>query len=160
MKKRNILIVIGCIVFLLISIPFTYALYKGEMNVHVSATTGSLVCDVLVDTNDNYIENNEAFFFITVNNFATQNGKNILTATDVDYTLTIQNKGTSKGLFRYVDEDGNTNTVGEETVVIQNGRLGKTKQSKKIKVYVTTESNLKSKVDFDVKLNAKQANMG
>ena len=61
-------------------------------------------------------------------------------------------------LFRYLDEDGNTNSKGEEKVVLKK-RIGNSKSSQKIKVYTTADTNLKSEVKFNVKLDAVQADM-
>lgn len=157
-RKQMFLIYMFLIIFVLI-LPVSYAIYKGQMNVNITSTTGGLICDVVLDTNENYIENNESFFFVTVNNYKVENGKTILTSTDVNYDLVIENKESSAGLFRYVDDLGNTNSTGESSITISDQYLGKTKSSRKYKVYVTTNTNLKTNVDFKVRLDAKQKDM-
>ena len=157
MKRRVIIsVVIFSITILLL--PISYAIYQNTVNVSVVTTTGDIICNLSVDTDETYIENNEAFFLITVDNFKTENDKTVITSTDIDYTLTIENTGNTVGLFRYVDEEGNTNTDAEETVTITK-RMGKDKTSQQFKAFVTTDTNLKTDVDFKVKLNAHQADM-
>lgn len=158
-QKKMLGIVILLIGLAIIIIPASYALYQGKMNINITTTTGGIMCDIIVDTNDDYIENNEPYFFITVNNFRENSGKILLTATDISYNLVIENQNGSNGLFRYVDEDGNTNNNPEERVVISNQYIGKTKTSKRYKVYVSSQTNLKYKVNFNVKLEANQKDM-
>ena len=76
----------------------------------------------------------------------------------VDYTITIENESGSQGLFRYIDEDGNTNSTGTEKAVIKK-RIGNEKTSQKIKVFTTADTNLETDVKFKVKLDAVQADM-
>ncbi len=156
-NRRKILVIL----FLSIGIfvPSVYALYNGSFSIGVKTTTGDFVCDVVVDSNESYVENNEAYFLIDVNNFKVDGDTVILTSTDIDYALTIENKSGSNGLFRYVDEDGNTNGTPTSSVTISSQYLGKDKKTNKYKVYVTTESNLRSNVDYVVKLDAKQKSM-
>ena len=82
-----------------------------------------------------------------------------MTSADIDYTLTIENKNGSIGLFRYVDEDGNTNNQGESSVTIKKS-IGKEQARQQIKVYVTADTNLETEVDFKVRLDAVQKDMG
>lgn len=158
-NRRKMVIVVVVLLLLCIAIPCTYAVYQGKIDIGATATTGGFACDIVVDTDENYIENNEAYFFVTVNNWKQDGAKTIITDADVDYNLIIENQNGSVGLFRYVDDDGNTNGKGESTVNVSN-YLGKTKSSRRYKVYVTSTTNLKANVSFKVKLDAKQRNMG
>lgn len=156
--KRKIMFSVFLIVIAIILLPVSYAIYSNQSQVSLVTTTGNIICNLSVDTNDAYIENNEVYFLVTVDNFKIENGKTNLTAMDIDYTLTIENNGSSVGLFRYVDDDGNTNITGEENLIITR-KIGKKKTSQQFKVFVTSDTNLKTKVDFKVKLDARQANM-
>ncbi len=155
-RKKSLIILF--VTILILGLPVSYAAYQSRSDVLVSSTTGDIICHLKVDTDDNYIENNEPYFFITVSNFETRNGKTIVSSVAVDYTITIENQDGSIGLFRYLDEDGNTNSKGEEKVVLKK-RIGNSKSSQKIKVYTTADTNLKSEVKFNVKLDAVQADM-
>ena len=157
MKRKNMFSVV-VIAIAIILLPISYSIYTNQSQVSIVTTTGDIVCNLSVDTSDTYIENNEAYFLVTVDNFKTINGKTVVTAMDIDYTLTIENNGGATGLFRYIDDDGNTNTNGEENLTIER-RIGKSKNSQQFKVFVTADTNLKTKVDFKVRLDAHQANM-
>ncbi len=158
MKKK---IILGIIVIsiLIITISSSYSIYQNSVSASVLTTTGDIICELSVDTSDKYIENNEAYFIITINNFKTSDGELMITSSDIDYTLTIENTGTNQGLFRYIDDDGNTNTTPEESVSVER-RIEKDKTTQQFKVFVTTDTNLKTDIDFKVKVNAVQADMG
>ena len=156
--KLKIYVVVAILLLSIMALPVAYAAYRNVVDLSVVTTTGDIVCNLSVDTSDTYIENNEAFFLITVDNFKTEGGQTIVTSTDIDYTLTVENTGSDIGLFRYVDDDGNTNEVAEESLTIQR-RIGKDKTSQQFKVYVTADTNLETDVDFKVKINALQAKM-
>lgn len=157
-KNHWRLFVITFFVFLIL-FSCSYAIYNESVKIGVSTVTGNFICDVIVDSNENYVENNEAYFLVSVNNFKVDGKRVVLTSTDINYSLTIENKNGSNGYFRFVDEDGNTNGTPTNIVTISNQSLGKEKATKKYKVYVTTDSNLKENVSFVVKLDAKQKNM-
>ncbi len=156
MRKKIVIGVVISIAILLL--PVSYSIYEGQRKVAVLTTTGDIICELSVDTDDTYIENNEAFFMISIDNFKTEDGQTIVTSSDIDYTLTIENTGSNTGLFRYVDDDGNTNTTGQERVEVTR-RIGKNKTTQQFKVYVTTDTNLETDVDFKVRVNAVQADM-
>lgn len=156
--KLKIYVVVAILLLSIMALPVAYGAYHNVVDLSVITTTGDIVCNLSVDTSDTYIENNEAFFLITVDNFKTEGGQTIVTSTDIDYTLTVENTGSDIGLFRYVDDDGNTNEVAEESLTIQR-RIGKDKTSQQFKVYVTADTNLETDVDFKVKINALQAKM-
>lgn len=156
--KLKIYVVVAILLLSIMALPVAYGAYHNVVDFSVITTTGDIVCNLSVDTSDTYIENNEAFFLITVDNFKTEGGQTIVTSTDIDYTLTVENTGSDIGLFRYVDDDGNTNEVAEESLTIQR-RIGKDKTSQQFKVYVTADTNLETDVDFKVKVDALQAKM-
>ena len=61
MKRRVIIsVVIFSITILLL--PISYAIYQNTVNASVITTTGDIICNLSVDTDETYIENNEAFF--------------------------------------------------------------------------------------------------
>lgn len=136
----------------------SYAVYQSSNILSVTTTAGNIIAQATVDTNDHYIENNEAYFMITVDNFKIENDETIVSDMTIDYTLTIKNKNGSSGLFRYVDDDGNTNTTPEETLIIHR-RLEKGQRTHQFRVFVTSDTNVKTNVDFSVALDAVQAKM-
>lgn len=137
--------------------PGAYALYQNSYDVEVITRTGELVCDVSIETNDAFIENNEVYFYVYVNNFETNGNTTVLTSTDITYDLIIENKNGSEALYRYLAEDGSTNEKGESVATIANQEMSKSsKTTKKYKVYVTTDAESRMNIDFNVKLDAKQ----
>ncbi len=160
MKRAKKIYVIGALLLAIITATtLSYALYQREVDVDVTTISGEMICDIEVDTNDNYIENNEAYFYIYVKNFENRDGINYLSATDVDYTITIENTGSDQGLFRYVDEEGNSSEEGVETLTIENSIGNDEEMTKRIRIYVSGTNDLEQNVDFKVSLDAVQKDM-
>ncbi len=157
MRRKKYFIIAFMAIFIL-GIPASYAIYQSSNDVSVQSTTGDIICHLSIDTDDSYIKNNEPYFLITVDNFETVGGVTSVSSVIVDYTITIENESGSQGLFRYIDEDGNTNSTGTEKAVIKK-RIGNEKTSQKIKVFTTADTNLETDVKFKVKLDAVQADM-
>ncbi len=159
-EKRRLLLYAGLLVIIICAcvLQYSYSMYQSKMDVTITTTTGDIICDVSVDTNENYIENNKAFFYVIIRNYKTVNKVEQVSAVDVDYTLTITNKENSVGLFQYIDEDGNSNEKGESSVTI-NSSISRNRKTKRYKVYVTTDTNLKTDVNFKVNLDAHQKDM-
>lgn len=159
MNKKKTIVFIVVIAIIILLIPVSYSIYQSSVHTVVVTTTGDIVCNVSVDTNEDYIENNEPYFLINVDNYKTEGDTTYVTDADIDYTLTIENKEGSIGLYRYIDEDGNTNGEGESSVTIKRS-MGKNQARQQYKVYVTADTNLETDVDFKVKVDAVQKDMG
>ena len=66
-KKRVLLLILFALVFVVL--PGTFALYKSLLNVQVTTVAGEMISDIEIDSNENYIENNVPYFFVTVKNY-------------------------------------------------------------------------------------------
>ncbi len=161
-KKVGIFIVSYFIVSVLstfLVLKVSYARYVSQVNVDVTSTTGDMLCNVSVDTSDSYIENNMAYFRIVVSN---SDADGNITATDVDYVLTISNQAGSNGLFYYIDSNGEVSSEDGtyvEQIVTDTYSFGKTAEQMIFKVYVKVESSYQETVNFNVNLDAVQKNM-
>lgn len=153
-KFKTILsIVLGCTVLILgITLIQTYSAFRMSHSGNVIANTSGLICEIALDTNSEYKENNEAYFLINLQNY-----KDSLTNdVEMGYTLTITNNSGSNGLFRYVDSDGVTNNEYVATLNIPEHTFGTTQDTEIIKVYVKSNTNIEETVNFTVKLDAYQ----
>lgn len=156
MKKQKFLVSIITILLFFLILKESYA-YFGvtKQSVSQSITTGEIICDVIIDTNPNYIENNLAYFRVTVTN--TKNGKT--NPAPIKYQLTLQNDERSNGIFYYIDSEGNTSSESGEylnTITSQEYTFGTTKETREFKVYVKVPSGLKENVNFKIDIEAKQ----
>ncbi len=158
MRRNMLLLLLLLLGASTLIVSFSYAMYRGTDQVIATATTGEVICQATIDTNENYVENNEAYFMININNFKTENGTTITSDAIIDYTLTIENKAGSNGLYRYVDDDGNSSDTPVPTLVIQR-RIEKGPNTQQVRVFVSSDTNLRANVDFVVKLEAVQANL-
>ncbi len=153
-KSKGILIslMIVTVVITVSSIGITYSKYKAKTNVNVVSNTGKLVCDVSVDSKDEYIEDNERYFYINVKN----NKDNNESDTDIGYILTIENENDSKGLYRYIDSYGNSNDEYVKTLEIKEHILNNYNKEERFKIRVKSESAVKTEIKYKVKINCYQ----
>lgn len=126
------------------------------MNVNVNTTSGKLSYDVVLDQNDNYIENNEPYFFIIVKNY----DKDGLTNAAFDYKISVVSAEGVSALYRYIDDDGNTNTTPTSSLALAGSLDNNKKKDFKYKVYVSSDTNLKTKVNYKIDYEIVQKNMG
>ena len=155
MKKQKFLVSIITILLFFLILKESYA-YFGvtKQSVSQSITTGEIICDVIIDTNPNYIENNLAYFRVTVTN--TKNGKT--NPAPIKYQLTLQNDERSNGIFYYIDSEGNTSSeTGEylNTITSQEYIFSTKEESRVFKVYVKVPSGLKETVNFKINIKFK-----
>ena len=147
-----------CFFFLLIIVIFkeSYAYFTAtSQSISQQVATGEIICDVTIDTNPNYIENNIAYFRVKVTN--TKDGK--MNPTPIKYQLTLQNKEGSNGIFYYIDSEGNTSSeTGEylSTITSQEYTFGTSEETREFKVYVKVPSGLKETVDFKIDVESEQ----
>ena len=128
---------------------------SNDQSVNQIINTGSLIYDIQIDTNPNYIENNIAYFRVKVTN--TKNGKT--NPTPIKYQLTLQNEEGSNGIFYYIDSEGNTSSeTGEysSTITSQEYTFGTSEETREFKVYVKVPSGLKENVNFKIDINSEQ----
>jgi len=157
LKKKVLLGLTLTIIFAVASIIIgnVYARYTSSIDLGYTTTTGDMICDVEVDTSDTYYENNVAYFYVKVRNYK----DNKITASNVDYVLTISNINESEGLYYYVDSKGNNNTDYESTITTDTYSFGTTMEEEVFKVYVKELSSEEVTVEFNVNVEAVQKDM-
>ena len=69
MRRNMLLLLLLLLGASTLIVSFSYAMYRGTDQVIATATTGEVICQATIDTNENYVENNEAYFMININNF-------------------------------------------------------------------------------------------
>ena len=139
---------------LIIKKSYSYFISNDQSEKQI-INTGSLIYDIQIDTNPNYIENNIAYFRVKVTN--TKDGKT--NPAPIKYQLTLQNKEGSNGIFYYIDSEGNTSSESGEylnTITSQEYTFGTTKETREFKVYVKVPSGLKEIVNFKIDIETKQ----
>ncbi len=156
--KTSNIILLGVFVLLLIVSPSAYGIYQSRYQVNVVTKTGEIIYDLKVDSNDIYVEGNQKYFLILVNNFKMDGNTKYLNSVPCNYVLTVKNKDTgADGLFKYLSEkDGETSGDTFLDTVTYNGKLGTTEETQRIKVYVDSKTNLKTNVDYVVTIDVVQ----
>lgn len=160
LRRKNILFLFLSFLIVLGAYGFheSYARYTSSVDVNVGTVSGEMICNIRVETEDFYVENNVAYFLIYVSN--AKDG--VVTATDVDYNITISNIAGSNGTFYYVDSDGiksDSNGVFHDSLNSITYSFGKNAEERIFKVYVKVPSNMKEEVNFKVDLDAVQKQM-
>ncbi|HIT22370.1 MAG TPA: hypothetical protein IAB56_05340 [Candidatus Scybalousia intestinigallinarum] len=155
-NKYKILFLCFSILLIVVIFKESYAYFTAtSQSIAQQVATGEIICDVTIDTNPNYIENNIAYFRVKVTN--TKGGKT--NPTPIKYQLTLQNEEGSNGIFYYIDSEGNTSSeTGEylSTITSQEYTFGTSEETREFKVYVKVPSGLKETVDFKIDINSEQ----
>lgn len=155
-QVKNIIIVFFVLLLIVLVLKESYAYFttSGQSVAQVMAI-GDIICEVTVDSNPNYVENNIAYFRIKVTN--TKDG--VVSSAPVRYQLTIQNETGSNGIFYYIDSEGNTSSsTGEylSSITSLEYTFNTSEATREFKVYVKVPSGLKETVNAKVDLNAVQ----
>ncbi len=157
-NKRNIVKISSLFIVLITAffIRVSFSRYVSNKNININSVSGNMKCLINIDSKSSYIENNKAYFLVTVTNY----DGDIISGVDVDYKLTISNKNGSNGVYYYIDSDGNKSSSSDEYVSSLTTPVYSFKHDKKyetqFKVFVKNTSGLKEKVDFNVDLDAVQ----
>lgn len=161
-EERRLIAIVVLVLFIIVcTILFSqisYSRYASNFEVNVDSVTGEMICNVEVDVNPSYVENNMAYFRVIVSN--SRDG--VVTATDVEYALKISNDSNSNGIFYYIDSEGiksDDNGAFASSISSQTYSFGKDAEERIFKVYVKVPSNLKEVVNFKVDLEAVQKKM-
>lgn len=154
-SKKIILITILILTFIA---TVSYAVYKTEIKVTYSSNTGEMICDIEIDTNESYKINGIPYFLVKVKNYKEENGNKTITATGMEYNLTIKNKDQSNGLFIWKKEDTNDFiTTYINQITTNTYTFGKEEKEDTFQVFVKTASSLTPEnVNVEVKVNAVQ----
>ena len=152
------IIIVFFVLFLIVLVlkeSYAYFISSSQSVVQVMAT-GKVICEMTVDSNPNYVENNIPYFRIKVTN--TKDG--VVSSVPVRYQLTIQNEEGSNGLFYYIDSEGNTSSSTEEylsSITSLEYTFDTSEATIDFKVYVKASSGLKETVNVKINLEAIQA---
>jgi len=149
-KFKTILsVVLYCTVLVLaITLYQTYSAFRMSNSGNLFADTSGLICDISLDTNAEYVEDDIAYFFINVQNYR----GNLTNDVDIGYKITITNQNGSNGVFKYVDSDGNSNDKYVATLNIPEHTFSTEKETETIKIYVRSSTNTEETVNYNVKL--------
>ena len=155
-NKLKVAIVLLIIISIIVIVPATFTMYRETTQVSVSTKTGELVYDVVLDSDDSYLDNdkNAPYFLITVKN----NKNSFLTDVNFDYELVIKNKNGSPGLFSYIN-DNNIETTPVSTLTLNGTFIRDLQQSKTYKVYIRSSESVESTVEYDVDYEITQKRM-
>ena len=155
-KNKIIFVIIAFSVALSLVFAQTIAQLQKEKVISYLATTGKMICEYEIDKNDSYVENGVKYFLITVTNFK----NDLITDVDIKYTLTINNKNGSNGVYKWVKVDTNDSNNNYEDSITTKEYLftSDSKQSTTFKVYVQLNKDQKKvqDTDIDIELNAVQ----
>jgi len=153
-KFKTILsVVLYCTVLILaITLYQTYSAFRMSNSGNLLADTSGLICDISLDTSAEYVENDEAYFLLNIQNYR----GNLTNGVAIGYKITITNQNGSNGLFRYVDSDGNSNDEYVATLEIPEHTFSTEKETETIKIYVKSSTNIEETVNYNVKLDAYQ----
>lgn len=143
-KKISLLVMI--ILFIII-FPMTFSKYKSNTSIKVKTTTGEIVYDLNIDQNNKYIENDNTYIFININNYKIKDNIKYINSVDYDYDLIITGRDL---LFSLDNKD-----YKEE--LIYNDSFNKDENTNKVKVYV--KNNYSNNHDIKVELKASQKDM-
>ena len=143
-KKISLLVMI--ILFIII-FPMTFSKYKSNTSIKVKNTTGEIVYDLNIDQNNKYIENDNTYIFININNYKIKDNIKYINSVDYDYDLIITGRDL---LFSLDNKD-----YKEE--LIYNDSFNKDENTNKVKVYV--KNNYSNNHDIKVELKASQKDM-
>lgn len=146
-QHKQISLIVMIVLFIMI-LPIAFSKYKSNVNIKVKTTTGEIVYDIKVDQNNNYIEDNNSYIFININNYQIKDNVKYINDVNYDYELSI----TSNNLLLSLDKDN----YKEE--LIYNNSFNINEKSNKIKVYVKNK-NFNNINDIKVELKASQKNM-
>lgn len=160
-RTRIFLIILFLIICLGLISSKTMARLARESGIDYTATTGDMICEYEIDQNENYKENEVKYFLVNVRNYRNEaDGSSKITDVDVNYSLTIQNKAGSNGVYKWVRIDNNEMSANYSSAVTTNKYSFTTgsKQTATFKVYVQLDSsqNIEQNVEIDVGINAEQ----
>lgn len=157
MRNKKLIITIIILVILLTTfiLTYTYSRYIHSTQIIINDNTGTIKLDMLLDTNDSYIENNVAYFRLKV--FNTENG--ITTDTNINYTVNITNIDNSNGIYYLIDDEGNTSTPDGtylDSIQTQTYTFGTQNEYKEFKVFVKSNDGKESNIKFNINIDAIQ----
>lgn len=160
LSKVKLVTIIAIILIILISlITITYAIYRNEIKVTYTSKTGEMVCNIEIEKNDTYNVNGIPYFLVKVRNYEIgSDGKQKLTAVNINYNLIIKNKENSNGMFIWQKEDKSAgiNTYLEQ-ITTNTYSFGVDAKEDVYKIFVKTSNNTSAEdVNIEVELNAVQ----
>ena len=159
-NKKILYIISVFVLFVAIGIiNVAYSKYGSEIEVSINTQAGEMIIDAVIDDAETYLENNQRYFFITVNNYQDAN----VTSAAIDYKITISNQdGYTNGKFFYIDQNGNTNedlVTYQKELVIDGYSFTTQKEQMVFKIYVKVDTGLEEDVSYKVTLDAVQKEM-
>ncbi len=143
-KKLSVIVMIVLFIMLL---PLAFSKYKSNTNIKVKTTTGEIVYDINIDQNNKYIEDDNSYIFININNYKIEDNTKIINSVDYNYDLIISGK----------DLEFSLDNKDYKEELIYNDSFSKDEDSNKVKVYI--KNNYSNNHDIKVELKASQKDM-
>ena len=91
-REHKRLSIIVMIVLLIIIFPLTFSKYKSNTSIKVKTTTGEIVYDINIDQNNKYIEDDNTYIYININNYKIIDNIIFINNVDYNYDLIITGK--------------------------------------------------------------------
>lgn len=132
----------------------TYSNYKKEFNIDINSHSANLICDAKIDNPGTYISKDGwAYFKVVVKNYDSNDN---ISKVPIKYNVTITNENDSNAVYRYLDENGNSNDFASTIITHDYIFSANTKQNQVINIEVKTDSMKSEEVDFKVDVNCYQ----
>lgn len=158
MNKKILVCII--IIFITSGITVSFAMYKTNLNIEYKSNTGEMICDISIDNNEEYIKNGIPYFYVKVRNWRSNSIEDEITATDLEYSISVKNKENANGIFiwKKIDSEDFISTYND-FVTTNIYSMGKDKKEDIFQVFVKNQDQINKNVNIVVELNAKQKNM-
>lgn len=160
-KIKLIILIITAIILISCITAITFARYAKEVDVNYKTTTGEMICEFELEQDASYVENDVQYFLIKVKNYR-QAEDDTITLTDIEetYSLTIQDKNNTGGLYYWTRVDNeDCGTEYSNSITTNTYSFGNLQQEEvTFKVYVKLDNSVTEdkSLDIDVCLNAEQ----
>lgn len=160
-KKMKIILTTICFILVVCMFyPKSTSRLEKTVTLDYKVSSGNMICEYDIDNNESYIENGIKYFLVNVKNYnKLDDGTKDITDVDLNYTLTIQNKNNSNGVFKWTkvgsEDENEYSSISKTKVYSFNAG---TEQTSTFKVYVKLNDEQKESqnVDIDIELNAEQ----
>lgn len=163
LNNKNKKVVYSLIIVLLFAaigiINVAYSKYGSNYELNINTSAGEMIIDATIDDNEEYLENGLRYFLVNVTNYKDDK----VTATDINYKLTIANQDENdNGKFYYIDSNNQNEEEKlkfDKELIIDNNSFTTEPEQMTFKIYVRVDSGFTEEVKYQVTLDAEQKEM-
>lgn len=150
MNRKKIIFILLIATLIIIVGKETYSYYISRFNISINSTTSEVICDAEITEVSSSEKSKLGYseFKVIVKNHDSSNN---ITKEPFNYTLNIENNGTTNGVFGY-------NNSFNENLEITGHMLNNTSTETEYIIQVKANSGLLETVNYKVKLNCIQTN--